>query len=338
MASGLAGAAELKSVALEALPSWAQDSLYSGVYLDIDRVMETEKLSRFEAVEVQNRLRDAMDRNPSVIPQVAYDAALTEARAHRFESRWRPVTFQQPGEFVAALDMDETLLMQWYAGGAHGFYDMTVTPDSVGKLFSGPYVKFTPGAEEFIKGLKANPRCKGVVVFSAKADLPAIETVQKWQFSGGETARRYIDAVFTRNHLVLGKKTLLPSKDLRILDPEVKHVVLVDDNPGRVMQPQALKAQPKFDADAYLRARTTGDTVTTGHYEVALGVTLREINESSESAQRSGRPFTQELLPYSYSGERLYRNLVVVLKSRQAALEATRARPFLQEAAFVPKQ
>ncbi len=335
--AGFAHAAQdVRTVALEALPGWAQDSLYSGLYLDIDKVMQAEQLSRFEAVEVQNRLRDAQDRNPGVAAQAAYEAALVEARARRFESGWRPSTFQQPGEFVAALDMDETLLMQWYAGGAQGFFDLRVMPDSVGKLLSGPYVKLTPGAEEFIKGLKANPRCKGVVVFSAKADAPAIDTVRKWTFAGGESARRYIDAVFTRNHLVMGKKTLLPSKDLRIIDPELKHVVLVDDNPARVMQPQALKAQPKFDADGYLKAKTTGDATTVAHYEAALGVTLKEIEESSESAQRSGRPFTQEFLPFSYSGERLYRNMLRVMKSRPAALEATRARPHLQEAAFVP--
>jgi hypothetical protein len=319
---------------LAPLPDWAQDTLYSGPYLDIEKTMQAEKLSRFEAVELQNRMRDRIDAKPGLEPQKAYDEALAEIRQGRFESGWKPLEFKEPGDFVVALDMDETLLMQWQspAGGS----DLTISADAVKALRSGTGVKFTPGAEAFLKGLRKIPHCKAVVAFSAKADAPALEIVQKWKFASGEPARNYIDAVFTRNHLVLGPKALLPSKDLRILDPELKHVVLVDDNPGRVMQTQLLLAEPKFDADAYARAGRDGNAEVRKHYETLLGSALEELQESSLAATRMKIPFSQAFLPYSYSGERIYLTHLRTGATRPKALEFTRLHPELQEAAFVP--
>jgi hypothetical protein len=140
--------------------------------------------------------------------------------------------------------------------------------------------------------------------------------------------------IFTRNHLVLGPKTLVPSKDLRIFDPELKHVLLVDDNPGRVIQPQLLRAQPKFDADALNRAKQQGEARVSTHYESALKNAYLEIRETTLAAGRLKIPFGQAFIPYSYSGQRVYRSLQKTLNNDAQALETTRLNPELQEAAF----
>ena len=54
-------AASYEQVKLELLPKWARDSLYNPISLDIDQVVTLEKMTRLEAIEVQNQLRDAID-------------------------------------------------------------------------------------------------------------------------------------------------------------------------------------------------------------------------------------------------------------------------------------
>ncbi len=127
----------------------------------------------------------------------------------------------------------------------------------------------------------------------------------------------------------------MPSKDLRIFDPELKHVVLVDDNPARVFQPLHLKAQPKFDADAYYEATQGKKTDLIAHYESALLTASSEIAETVEAAKSLKISFSQAFLPYSYAGERVFRNFSRS-SSRKNALAATRRNPSLQEAGFVP--
>ena len=193
--------------------------------------------------------------------------------------------------------------------------------------------------------MKANPNCRGIVIFSAKEDRAALDIVNKWKFSGGEPALNYLDGVFTRNHLIVGKKVWQPAKDLEMLDPSpdvadlkkekaLKHVILIDDNPGRVFQPKNLRAHPKFDADQYLAATkaTTKKTVV-AHFDNAFVLAQDEIEESVAAAKSLGIPFVQAYLPYSYWGTRVLANLESALQSRTAALRAVRSYPELQEAA-----
>lgn len=58
-------AVDVEGVQLPEMPEWARDSLYSRTYLDIDKVMAAESVSRFEAVEIQNRLRDRLEHSLS---------------------------------------------------------------------------------------------------------------------------------------------------------------------------------------------------------------------------------------------------------------------------------
>lgn len=325
-------------VALEPLPGWARDSLYYGTWLDIDQVIAREKTSRLDAVEVQNRMRDRVVADSKIDLKQAYMESLAEVRAGKRESGFKPVTFAKAGEFVVVLDMDETLFQQWHASAQQGFCDLTgVLSDNggPGKLSTG-CIKFTPGVEKFILALKKNPLCKAVVVFSAKEDTPALDIISKWKFSDGSPALSHLDGVFTRNHLVVGKKVTIPSKDLRLFDPELKHVVLIDDNPARIFQPHQLLAFPKFDADQYLKSTKEKGSVVRRHYEAALATALAQIEETARAAEKLKIPFSQSLLPYSYAGTRVLANLERATGSHARALEATRLHPELQEAAFVP--
>lgn len=327
-------AAPVAEVTLPALPDWARDGLYDGTYLDIEKVMKEEGLSRFAAIELQNGFKDRLDGG-ATSRQAAYDEALADASAGRFESGWKPVQFTQPGDFVTVLDLDETLVHQWYTSGATGNFDLDgLFRDNNGRegKRSPGYVKFTPGTEQFIRALEANPRSKGVVIFSAKLDAAAMDLLARWRFSDGSLARSHFAGVFTRNHLVVGAKMLVPSKDLRIVDETVQHVVMVDDNPARVAQPQILRAQPKFDADARFRA-ASGSAVAL-HYDLLLDFALAEIEESSRAAAKLAIPFARAFLPYSYSGARVTLSMNQALRDPRAALEAVRLNPALQEAVF----
>lgn len=80
------GGVEIKKVLLDPLPTWARDSLYSALNLNIDEVMKQEGLTRFQAVEVQNRMRDSFSDDPLAHlekAQKAYEDALNEIREGR---------------------------------------------------------------------------------------------------------------------------------------------------------------------------------------------------------------------------------------------------------------
>ena len=330
--------AQVDNYLLKELPSWSHDTLYDGIYVDVEKAMKELKLSRLEAIELQNQVKDSVLQNPKVSKQTAFVEALQNIRVGQLESTWRPVSFSKPGEFVAVLDMDETLLVQWYGSGTKGFFDFKISPDVVGSTFSYPYVKVTPRAEEFLRRLKASPLCKGIVAFSAKADKQALEIYRTWKLSDGESVSTLISHIMTRNHLILQKKVLIPSKDLRLFDEKLEHVVLVDDNPARVFQQHNLKAQPKFDADQYHEALEKKDRPVIEYYEKILEVAADEILEAAEYAQEKKIPFSRAYEPYSQAGERVYRTFLKLLVSEERAKEATRANPELQEAGFVVDQ
>lgn len=330
-------AMDVKSFTLDPLPSWARDGLYSGSYLDIDKMSSAFGFSRFEAIEVQNRMRDFQEADPTSVPQETFAKAVGEIREKNYESGWSPITFTKPEEFVAVFDMDETLLVQWHATSGQGFSDLFhVLSDFVGDKRSPDSVKFTPGAEDIIKRLKANPSCRALVAFSAKADAPMIDILNKWKFGDGEPARKYFSGVFTRNHLIIGPKILIPSKDLRIFDPELKHVVMIDDNPGRIFQPMLLRAEPKFDADTYFHAKSNAQADIIIHYETMLGHAAEEIEETAKAAAALNIPFSQAFIPYSYAGNRIYQNYIALGKDASEARRLARMAPQLNDAAFVP--
>src|SRR5207244_3025432 len=105
--------------------------------------------------------------------------------------------------------------------------------------------------------------------------------------------------------LVIGPKVLIPSKDLRIFDPDLKHVVLIDDNPGRVFQPKNLRSEPVFNGDIYLNPPQSADQKSdlVRYYDHLLNNVADDIEDSAKAARKMHIPFAQAFLPYSYWGE-----------------------------------
>jgi hypothetical protein len=96
-----------------------------------------------------------------------------------------------------------------------------------------------------------------------------------------------------------GTPVVEPSKDLRIIDPTLERVILVDDNPGRVFQFRNLRIIQKFDAEAYC---TTEDETLRRTFESALPAVIAEIEEASQYMRAHDVEFATAYLPYSTLG------------------------------------
>ena len=286
----LAKAPDLRSFFLPQVPAWAKSPMADDYFLDIDLLMEKEGLTRLEAVEVQNRMRDALE-DPKVSIQDAFSAALKRIQEGDLESGWKPVVFHSPSEFVLVLGME---------------------------------VKNVPRGQEFLAKVRQNPDCRGIVIFTDQPDAAALEALRPWKSKG------LIDAIFTRNQLVMGKRSTGPVKDLRLVDPELRHVIIVDSDPDRVMQPKLMRALPRYEADRYAKAVSTGDDSLRRYYESLFGVIGEEINEAVKSANEGKIPFAQAYQPYTLLGERVLRVMERTLGSRHKALALLRLHPELQ--------
>ncbi len=332
----------LQDFQLSSLPDWAKDGLEEGIYLDIDSLMKRAGFTRLEAVETQSQMREALFVDHALRPEAAFQRALGRVRSGQLDSGWKPVEFKRPGEFVVVVDGDETVFKHWFGSWEQGNYDLEgITPDEAvsgrgERVKSARHVRFTPGVEAFVARMRRNPLCRGVVLFSGKRNIPTHEIMARWKFSDGRSAAEHFDGIFGRSHMVLGRRIVVPGKDLRIIDPELKHVVLIDDNPAKVVQHQITRAQPKFDADRYLRAQQNGDREAITYYETLLSNAAEEIERVALDAEKRKVHFSQAFLPYSYSGERVFRTLSRTLGNTERARELTQLRPEMQDATFRP--
>ena len=281
---------DLRSYFLPAVPAWAKSPLADDYFIDIDLLMEREGLTRLEAVEVQNRMRDSLE-DSKVSIQEAFSVALKRIKQGDLESGWKAVAFHASSEFVLVLGLE---------------------------------VKNFPRGEEFLRKMKQNPACRGVVIYTDQPDTAALASIRLWK------SRGWIDGVFTRNHLVMGRRSTGPMKDLRVIDAELKHVIIVDSDLDHIMQPKLMRALPRFEAERYAKAISSGDEVLKRYYESLWGVIGEEINEAAKSANESKISFAQAYEPYTLLGERVLRVMERTLGSRSKALSLLRIHPELQ--------
>jgi hypothetical protein len=254
------------------------DPGFGGFYLDIEKTMAKYKISRMMAHEIQNQMRDELEslsNSFSIFHQAPYlkgaleDAVYNVTVLKNFESGYEPTNLKQ-GEFYVVLDLDETVLTQWYHNGAKDTNERRAhlgvsirdkalrtmnreTGENLSEKFilNGPaVVTFRPKVDEFLKGLEKISGYKGFFVFTAKEDLSAWDIVDRWKSKQPRLFRK-LKGVFTRNYLTYGGPYKKPSKDLRIVDESLKHVFLVDDNESRVVQKDLNYRIPKFSADYY---------------------------------------------------------------------------------------
>ncbi|PKL75357.1 MAG: hypothetical protein CVV27_15790 [Candidatus Melainabacteria bacterium HGW-Melainabacteria-1] len=323
------------------LPDWYSEGFTRG-HLDIGKLIQA-GYTRLEAVEVQNQMKDLLEampeymaleraglgdelfsRHDTMVLKALEQAIVQVRQQRRIESGFAPVPLQKH-EFYVAFDMDETLLTQWYASGSKGptYRDLADLPkDTVLRPnLTGPdYLSMTPGWEKALLDLAALPGCKGILVFTAKEDGAAHAIIDRLRVQG-KPLRGFLKGVFTRNHLVRESKAEKLSKDLRIIDESLEHVVIVDDNPTRIFASQQdnLREFPKYNPDAYYAARDAKDTVKLRLFEQLLPTVVAEIRDAADYSRKQGVSFAKAFYPYSMGGSA---ELIMLLKQGRSMPQA----------------
>jgi hypothetical protein len=262
--------------------------------------MERWGLSRLDAVEVQNGLRDALRGHPEVSPITALDGALADVRAGIRESGLDAARLAA-APLIVVFDLDETLLDQSYPADLAASCK-TFTYDDGGKARA---VQLAPGWEAAFEAVR---RLGGeIVLFSANLDRRTEAILRAWTWRGLPLfGHPDIAGWMSNSHLVwIGKgaddrPVTEASKDLRPFDEALSRVVLVDDNPLRVFQHRNLRVTQKFEANAWCRADL--DPVARATLSGELPQAIRDIEESAAYAKRAGVPFADAFLPYSALG------------------------------------
>ena len=342
---------------LEPMPVWYKEGFSRG-HLNIAAMMQ-DGFSRLEAVEVQNQLKDTLEQDPiwqeaekqgktpdlwrQQDPRViqALRAAIQRVRQeHYLESGFQPGRLQ-PHEFYVAFDMDETLLVQWYESGEKGpaYYDLkTARLDTILRppLQSPDYVSMTPGWQKAFIEISHIPGCQGIILFTAKEDQASHDLINRLQLNN-QPLRSFLKGVFTRNHLVRDSKSVKLSKDLRVIDETLEHVVLIDDNPTRIFpeQQKNLREFPKYNADLYLASKHSGkDEVARNFFEGLLPLVTRELKEAAEYSRLKKISFSSAFYPYSMEASAEMLSLIAQEYSPAKARELLRSRPRMFEPVF----
>ncbi len=327
------------ALSLPLLPSWGMK--YAGTpsadipRLDIDAVIATHGLRRDQAVELQNHFFDLRRAAPTTDTQAQFDEALKRAQAEQFEDR-RELQRLREREFIVVFDLDDTLYDQYRASAA--CHDLVVKPPGADEP---RYIKLAPGWDQAIK--KIHKLGGAVVLFSANLDDNVRENTTAWTLD--DTPLRdhpMIAGVLSNSHLVQesaappvagGKRrapVTEPSKDLRIFDPELKRVVIVDDNPKRLFQFRNTRVSKKFHADRYC----AGDAGERAAHDRVLPTVVRELEESIVYARANKIDFATAYLPYSALGQLTVRALIEAGTAPADAIARVRRQPDLVEEDF----
>lgn len=295
-----------KDFTLTPLPFWTDK--YFGpnsgdmCYFKISALVKTLNLSWLQAVELQNHFRDLTVEG--MISQASFEKALKRIQELKFESRLDPVKLNS-APFIVVFDMDETLLQQYYSIWKTNskFCDYKIKFNDGVRCIS-----MAPGWQKIIRTIK---KLNGlVVIFSANTDdvvwkIANTVTIENQKLSD------YVDGVMTNSYLILqgkyewvprnatGSPVVIASKDLRPLDETLKKVIIVDDNPSRIIQNYNLRVPKKYQADQYYT-----DKVAKKTYDRQLPKIAEEIEESVTYMNNNpGVYFTQAYLPYTQLGQ-----------------------------------
>ncbi|MCA9710129.1 MAG: hypothetical protein KDK70_30095, partial [Myxococcales bacterium] len=330
-----AAAAELRAMTLPPRPEWTDR--YAGSspderFFDVAALMERHGLDRARAVELQNHFRDLTRAEPEGERSAQYAEALRRAQAGEFEDGRDPERLAR-ARFIVVFDLDATLYDQSIDDAvAPRCHDLEVPKDDGG---TRP-IKLTPGWADAIH--RIHELGGEVVLFSANLDDRCYANARAWMLDGVPIHQHpAVAGLLTNSHLVLqpkqaGVPVVEPSKDLRILDPELQRVIIVDDNPRRLFQFRNVRVFKKFDAEAYCAA----DRRTRKAYDASLRTVVDEIEDALRymDAHR-GTSFADAYLPYTMLGQVAVRWIQASTRSSErAAIAALRAEPGLADADF----
>lgn len=330
----------LDALLVPPLPDWTDRYAATNVgdmrFLNISKVMARYGLTRLEAVELQNAWRDHSRRDPDGSPDAWLDAALAEIRAGKLESGLDSASLDA-APFIVVLDLDETLYDQYYAQRA-ACHDVYV-PAAADEGASEAWLKLAPGWERLVRSVVE--RGGLVILFSANLDDLVARNLAVWSLDGQPLAGHpAIAGVLTNSHLVLQEKTegpgaenprrghpvVEPAKDLRVFDESLRRVIIVDDNPKRIIQLDRTRLVEKFDAEVFC-STAPGDPIHDARLR-SLDLVTDEIIESVEAMHALGLDFATAYLPYTMMG-RLVVDLLVDSGTldRESAIAWVRANP-----------
>ena len=324
---------ELARMTLPARPEWMDKYARTSPderFFDIPALMQAHGLDRATAVELQNHFRDLTRQDPKGDRRAQYAEALRRAKAGEFEDGRDPKRLAE-APFIVVFDLDETLYDQGIhdAEVAKACHDVEVPV--AGK--EPRYIKLTPGWADAIHRIDALGG--EVVLFSANVDDTTWANARAWMLDGVPIHQHPAVAAFmTNSHLVLqhkqtGQPVVEPSKDLRIVDPELSRAIIVDDNPLRLFQLRNTRIFKKFQADAYC---VTKDAAARQAYERALEVVVDEIEESVRYMKaHPGVGFAQAYLPYTPLGRLAVDWLRATGRSETKAIAYLRKHPELAD-------
>jgi len=307
-------------------PSPDYNEVFTNGFLKIDLMMKN-GFTRYEALEVQNQMRDMLNANP-----IFKELELNDKAIYLFMNKDKMVLnalqtaidnvkekkifehkfVQEPlknDEFYVAFDLDDTLLSQYYSLGQKGsnYYDYPLTEQDymIKPVIKSPkYITLTSNWEKALKDIAKIPNCKGIFVFTAKDDVSTNDIVDTVKIDG-KPLRNFLKGVFARNHLYRENSPTKITKDMRLIDETLKHIILVDDNPTRIFEKQQenLKEFPKFNADVYYKAKEAKDKKIVDYFDKLMPTMVNEIKESAEYAKKNNITFVEAYYPYSMKGE-----------------------------------
>jgi hypothetical protein len=297
--------AKYGSYVLDPVPKWYQHWLRRD-FLDAEKFRQ-EGYSTLEAMEIQNSALAMIEKNKDLkFADAVYAAKKRLLRGEAGASGYLPPKNMGEQDFIVALDLDETVLGQWYRNYSKGreYADVcTGVKDIAGEgLESSECITLVPKIGKALENIAGIPGFKGFVIFSAKQSKASDAILNSWQISG-KPARLLFMGVFTRGYLTRGGNILAPSKDLRIIDETLKHVVMIDDSPDGIVQAKNLRVFPKFNPDLYFEARDEDkQNAVLKYYEGIYKIITDELIDTSEYARKNNQSFVEAFYPYSHRG------------------------------------
>lgn len=246
-----------------------QNDNFGGYYIDVEATQKsTPKKTIADILNAQKSLRDCLQSYSKSFFRIKQEPFLETCITTAEKSFKIPfVSNSSPVGINIVFDMDETLLTQWHLVGRDHpekttfiakNLDITLSEKDMTLVKAPRGVSIRPGAVWLLSLLNQHQKIGRIFFFSAREDKSA-EELAKYFLDEIPTLKRKYGGLFARNYLRLDETTTTPSKDLRIIDPDLSNTLLIDDNPGRVIQKELNFSIPKFNADLYHAALDSND-------------------------------------------------------------------------------
>lgn len=330
-------ATDLAEVMLENVPEWVELKGFKSprVPLNIRLLAEKEEISLRASLEVQNHFYDLVTgwKNKDSLEE-SFQKALSRVKSsdNPYESVWNQEAIDK-ARFIIVFDLDDTLINQYYNVWKKGedYWDIKLRDEDPEKTkkqaYTNNYIKLAPGWNAAVA--RVRELGGSVIFFTAKKDWLSFKIFDKWMFDKEKPLAEIIDGFMTKHHLVLvpgegwERGRAYPMKDMELIDPTLKRIVLVDDNPSKTYQPRNVRVIQKYKPDFHLGEDSPAEIKAM--YEQLLPTLLQEIEETLAYLDKHPeKSFIEAYAPYTHIGRTTLDALLHTGASRERALELIR--------------